>query len=131
MEKKKTLIELWVKGHAAGASFPVGLNTQTPRQAAELCGMRDIEEITPKGDVVAKNKWGNEIVIMSVGGRGPIAVDITFQRVVDFAEKIGRKVPRYQPVTHKQTSRPPSDSGGGRDRARDDKSLDPDRERVS
>ena len=131
MEKKKTLIELWVKGHAIGASFPVGLATQTPRQAAELCGMQEIEEITPEGDIVARNKWNNEIVIMSVGGRGPIAVDITFQRVVEVAEKIGRKVPRYQPVTHKQTSRPPSDSGSGQDRARDDKSLDPDKEIVS
>jgi len=121
MEKKKTLIELWVKGHAADASFPVGLATQTPRQAAELCGMREIEEITPEGDVVARNKWANEIVIMSVGGRGPIAVDITFQRVVDFSEKIGKKVPRYQPI-NKQTGRPPSDSGDGPDRAGDDKS---------
>jgi hypothetical protein len=44
--------------------------------------------------------------------------------------KIGKKiVPR--PLTHKQTSRPPSDSGDGRDRARDDKSLDPDKEIVS
>jgi hypothetical protein len=113
VEKKKTLIELWVSGHAAGASFPIGLTTQTPRQAAELCGMREIEEITPEGDVVARNKWANEIVIMSVGGRGPIAVDITFQRVVDFAEKIGNKRPRYQPMPIKQKSRPPSDSGDG------------------
>jgi hypothetical protein len=51
--------------------------------------MRNIEEITPEGDVVARNKWANEIVIMSVGGRGPIAVDITFQRLVDSAEKLG------------------------------------------
>jgi hypothetical protein len=111
LEKKKTLIELWVHGQAAGASFSVGLTTQTPRQAAELCGMREIEEITPEGDVVARNKWENEIVIRSVVGRGPIAVDITFQRVVDFAEKIGKKRPRYQPI--KQKSRPPSDSGDG------------------
>jgi hypothetical protein len=122
---KNSLIELWVKGHAAGASFPVGLTQQTPRQAAEICGMREIKEITPEGDVVAHNKWGNEIVIMSVGGRGPIAVDATFQRVVDFSEKIGKKPGRYQPTTRKQTSRPPSDSGDGSDRARDDKSLDP------
>lgn len=82
-------ITLWTKGHASGSSFPVGFPTQTPREAAVLCGMRNIEEITPDGDVVARNKWANEIVIMSVGGRGPIAVDITFQRLVDSAEKLG------------------------------------------
>lgn len=107
---------LWHNGNQSGASFPIGLPAQTPREAAELCGMRDIEELGTEGDIVARNKWDHEIVIMDVDGRGPIAVDITFQRVVENTKNLGRKRPRYQPL--KQASRPPSDSGDGSDRAK-------------
>lgn len=94
MDDTKNLVRLWRHGRAESASFRVGLQSQTPRQAAELCGMHHIRQITPDGGICAINKWGHEIVILDVPGRGPIAVDVTFEY---FVNEIGKR-PRYQRV---------------------------------
>lgn len=134
----KELIKLWEQGHKEGASFPVGMPTHTPHNAAIICGMRNIEQITPDGGVRADNKWGTELVILNVAGKGPMAVDVSFQKIVNFSKKfLGLRTPRFQPLPieyrhHKQTSRPSSDSRDGLDRVeRDDKSPNPDKGSIA
>lgn len=127
-------IKLWEQGHREKASFPVGITTQSPMDAAKLCGMKNIEEITPDGGVLAHNKWGHELVILHVGGKGPMAVDVSIQQVVNFSKKFGGKAERYQHISNHQnkTSRPSSDSRDGLDRVkRDDKSPNPDKGSIS
>jgi hypothetical protein len=128
MEKKK--MELWKRGYESGAGFPVGIKGQSPCQAAELCGMRCLTQITPEGGICALNKWGHEIVIIEVAEQGVIAVDITFEKHIQDIGEHHR--PRYQPISSiSKKCRPSSDSRGGTSPGakRDDKP--PDKETIS
>lgn len=78
-------ILLWRRGQEGGRSFCLGLEHQTPRQAAELCRLSNIEQITPEGGVSATNRVGANIVILDCNG--PTAVDITYEALLEEKEE--------------------------------------------